>query len=230
MNKKVIGAVLLFAISLAVILLLWFLLPRFLDRQQKVTSDATRTKGKIRIAMDNWIGYFPLRSTEMKSIMRRSGWILICEDDNADYAGRMERLKNGEIDFAVATVDSFILNAERFNYPGTIVSVIDESKGGDAILAKKERVESLDALKNKTDIRIAFTPDSPSHHLAKAAADHFNVPELLPSGALRLETEGSGYFFGFSDAWSVVAEAFQLFQLVFPSQSFVLVLPELVEG
>jgi len=40
-------------------------------------------------------------------------------------------------------------------------------------------------------ISIAFTPDSPSHHLAKAASDHFNVPELLPSGTLRIETDGS---------------------------------------
>ncbi len=191
MNKKVIGPALLFILALTAILALWFLLPRLLERQQKVTSDASKTKGKIRIAMDNWIGYFPLRSDEMKSLMRRSGWILACEDDNADYEGRMKRLEDGDIDFATATVDSFILNAQQFSYPATIVAVIDESKGGDAILAKKDRVESLDALKNKADIRVAFTANSPSHHLAKAAVDHFNVPELLPSGALRLETEGS---------------------------------------
>jgi hypothetical protein len=173
------------------ILLVWFLLPRLQERHQKITSDAARTKGKIQLALDNWIGYFPLRSPEMKAFMRASGWLLACEDDNADYHGRMKRLRDGEIDFAVATVDSFILNAERFDYPGTIVAVIDESKGGDAILAIEKRVASLDALKGKANIRVAFTPDSPSHHLAKAAADHFNVPELLPNGSLRIETEGS---------------------------------------
>jgi outer membrane protein OmpA-like peptidoglycan-associated protein len=123
--------------------------------------------------------------------MRRSGYILICEDDQADYGDRMDRLKSGEIDFAVATVDSFILNGADRNYPGAIVMVIDESKGGDAILARKEKVAGLDVLKGLTDVRVAFTPDSPSHHLAKAAADHFNVPELLPGGKLRIETSGS---------------------------------------
>ncbi len=167
------------------------LLPRLEESQQKATSDAVKTKGKIRMDMDNWVGYFPLRSPEMKNQMRRAGYMLVCEDDKADYARRMERLKDGDIDFAVVTVDSFILNAAQHNYPAAIVMVIDESKGGDAILARKERVASLDELKGKSGIRVAFTPDSPSHHLAKAAADHFSVPELLPSGKLRIETDGS---------------------------------------
>ncbi len=191
MSRKIIGALLLFIIGIIAIFLVWIFLPVFLDKYQASTSDAVKTKGKIRIAMDNWVGYFPLRSPEMKSHMRRAGWILICEDDNADYDARMKRLKDGEIDFAVATVDSYILNAGKYDFPGIIVSVIDESKGGDAILAAKNKVQSLDDLKNKTGIRIAFTPDSPSHHLAKAAADHFNVGELLPAGDLRIHTEGS---------------------------------------
>lgn len=167
------------------------MLPYLEESKQKATSDAVKTRGKIRVAMDNWVGYFILRSPEMKSQMRRAGYILECEDDKADYARRMERLEDGDIDFAVATVDSYILNASQYNYPGAIIMVIDESKGGDAILARKEKLTSLDELKGKTGIRVAFTPDSPSHHLAKAAGDHFNVPELLPSGKLRIETDGS---------------------------------------
>lgn len=191
MSRKIIGALLLFIISLIAIIIVWYYLPIFKDTFQKTTSDATKVKGKIQIAMDNWIGYFPLRSPEMKAQMRKNGWTLVCEDDNADYDARMKRLKDGDIDFAVATVDSYLLNAKNFDFPGIIVCVIDESKGGDAILANKNKVESLDDLKKKTGIRIAFTPDSPSHYLAKAAADHFNVPELLPEGNLRIETDGS---------------------------------------
>ena len=184
MNKSVIGAVMIFVLVVIGAVTVKLLLPKFEESLQKETSDATRTKGKITIAMDNWIGYFPLSSPEMKNLMRRSGYILMCEDDNADYDQRMARLKSGEIAFAVATVDSFILNAEQYDYPGTIIMVIDESKGGDAILANKNKVASLDALKGKTDIKIAFTPNSPSHHLAKATSDHFNVPELLPKGEI----------------------------------------------
>lgn len=191
MNKTIAGAVIIVILVAIGAIGVKLMLPMFEDRSQKATTDSTKTKGKIRIALDNWIGYFILNSPEMESAMRRAGYILICEDDSANYDERMQRLKDGEIDFAVATVDSFILNAAKRNYPGAIVMIIDESKGGDAILSRKDRVASLDAMKGKSNIRVAFTPDSPSHHLAKAAADHFNVQELLPTGGLRIETDGS---------------------------------------
>ncbi|MGD8837130.1 MAG: phosphate ABC transporter substrate-binding/OmpA family protein [Desulfobacteraceae bacterium] len=191
MNRTVVGAVLIVIIVILGALGVKFYLPYFEKNQQRATTDASKTKGKIVVALDNWTGYFVLRSPEMENAMRRAGYIFICEDDQADYGRRMDRLKAGEIDFAVATVDSYILNGANRNYPGAIVMVIDESKGGDAILARKEKVPGLDAIKGRNDIRVAFTPNSPSHHLAKAAADHFSVPELTPQGKLRIETNGS---------------------------------------
>jgi len=191
MNKTIVGALLIICIVILGAVGVKMLLPLLEESEQKATSDAAKTKGKIHLALDNWIGYFIINSPEMDNAMRRAGYTLVCEDDSADYDQRMNRLKNGEIDLAVATVDSFILNAAKYNYPGAIVMVIDESKGGDAILARKSKTPALDSLKGRTDIRVAFTPDSPSHHLAKATADHFDVPELLPTGKLRIETDGS---------------------------------------
>lgn len=191
MGRKIIGVILLLLLGSAAIVGVYLLLPQFKDHKQKATSDARKTKGTITIALDNWIGYFPLRSPEMKAAMRRSGWQLVLEDDQADYRSRMERLDKGEIDFAVATVDSFLLNAQPLGFPGTIVMVIDESKGGDSILAVSDVAKNLSDLKGRSDLRVAFTPDSPSHHLLKAAVDHFNVPELLPLGSARIETNGS---------------------------------------
>lgn len=192
MKARLIGALLLLFLGFALTYGVWLLLPYILDRKQQESSDAAELLGKIRIAADSWIGYFPLRSPEMKTALRQAGWLLALEDDKADYPGRMGRLEKGELDFAVATVDSYLLNGGRFNYPGIIVAVLDESKGGDAILARQERVASLDDLKGKIDVKVAFTPASPSEHLAKAAADHFNVPELHPpKGPLRLTVSGS---------------------------------------
>jgi outer membrane protein OmpA-like peptidoglycan-associated protein/ABC-type nitrate/sulfonate/bicarbonate transport system substrate-binding protein len=192
MNRRVVGALLLLLVGVAGILGAYFMLPRLRDASMRTTSDAGGIKGKISIALDNWIGYFVLRSPEMKKELRRNGWTLVVEDDNADYARRMQRLKEGKIDFAVATVDSYILNAAGLGFPGAIITVIDESKGGDAIVARSEKVNGLDALKGKKDLRIAFTPNSPSHHLAKAASYHFNATELLPPpGGNRIETKGS---------------------------------------
>lgn len=192
MQKRIIGALLLLTLASAVLVAVWMLLPRILDRRQTDTSDAARVREKVRIGVDNWIGYFPLCSPEMKNSMRQAGYQLVCEDDSADYPERMRRLKEGDLDFAVATVDSFLLNAQPFSYPATIVMVIDESKGGDAILTRRQDLGGLDDLKGRSDIRVAFTPGSPSHYLLKAAADHFNVPELLPPpGSRRIETDGS---------------------------------------
>ncbi|MCI5141881.1 MAG: nitrate ABC transporter substrate-binding protein, partial [Candidatus Electrothrix sp. ATG1] len=182
MDKKITGALLLLVLGgVALIGIKQMLIPALEEKKQSSTSDAVRIKGKVRLALDNWIGYFPLRSNEMKSQMRRSGWNLVWTDDKADYGARMEQLHKGEIDVAVATVDSFLLNAANFGFPGSVVAVIDESKGGDAIVARKKKAENLDSLKASKSLRIAFTPNSPSHHLLKTAADHFNVPELLPA-------------------------------------------------
>src|SRR3989344_43888 len=146
------------------------------------TSDAKNLKGKITIAMDSWIGYFPLCSLEMRERMKKDGWSLRCEDDKADYPTRMEKLSQGKLDFAVATVDSYLLNDKPFNYDGVITLVIDESKGGDAIVADGKIVPNLDVLKANTQAKIAGTPGSPSHHLIKTVAKHFGMPELLAKG------------------------------------------------
>jgi outer membrane protein OmpA-like peptidoglycan-associated protein len=191
MNRRVVGAICLLIIGLIVIAGLWYLLPKFHDQQQTSTSDAKNTQGSISLALDNWVGYFILKSPEMKQHLRRQGWLLKVEDDNSDLPKRMKKLADGEIDFAVATVDSYILNAAKMSFPGIIIAVIDESKGGDAILGRKEKVANLDQIKSNPDLRIAFTPDSPSHFLAKAASYHFNIPEILPKGKSRIETKGS---------------------------------------
>ena len=186
------AAVTLVVLGIVGILAYKFLLPLIEESQQKETSDAKAIKGKIIIGIDNWIGYFPLCSQEMRKRMRRSGYNLQCEDDSADYKTRMRRLDAGELHFAVATIDSYILNASKLNYPGTIVTVIDESKGGDAIVGWQDKLKNLDALKVRDNYKIAFTPNSPSEHLLKSLAVHFDVPNLLGTNKQwRVETNGS---------------------------------------
>ncbi len=192
MAKRVTGVLLLLVIGVLLLVGGKYLLNYLDEKKQLSTSDAARTKGRIAIAMDSWIGYFPLCSAEMKGEMRHAGWLLECVDDKADYRGRMAGLEKGEYDLIVATIDSYLLNAASHNYPGAIIAVIDESKGGDAIIARRDRITNLDGVRNASDIRVAFTPESPSHFLLKAAANHFDLPALLPtSSTLRFETEGS---------------------------------------
>ena len=71
--------------------------PMWQEQMQRDTSDAKDTKGRIVIGVDNWIGYFPLCSGEMKKRMRAAGWVLVCEDDKADYASRMQKLREDKL-------------------------------------------------------------------------------------------------------------------------------------
>lgn len=169
-----------------------YALPKLRDALQRETSDAAETKGTLVIGVDNWIGYFPLCSPEMAKRMRHAGYGLRCEDDKADYAGRYQRMAEGKLDLAVGTVDAYVLNGAAQNYPAAIVAVLDESRGGDAIVARRSAVASLDALKQKTDVRVAYTPASPSEHLLKSIATHFDIPLLRQRGGKwRVTADGS---------------------------------------
>jgi len=165
----------LLGLGVLVILGLRVLLPYWTESRQRTTSDASATRGVVRIGVDNWIGYFPLCSPEMRRNLRSRGYTLQCIDDAADYAERFGKLDKGELDFAAATVDSWLLNGAGLDFPGVIVAVIDESKGGDAIVANRDRVADLNMLSAGRHLRVAFTPASPSEHLLKSVNAHFDL-------------------------------------------------------
>jgi len=149
------------------------LIPVLKSKQQQETSDAKDLKGKIALAIDDWIGYFPISSSRMKKAMRSEGYLLDISNDGGDYPARVKKLRDGALDFAVVTVDSYILNAAPVDFPATIVTILDESKGGDAMVAYTNVVSSLDSFKTftaQTMPKIAYTPASPSQHLLKAIA------------------------------------------------------------
>src|SRR5208282_5818789 len=140
-------------------------------------------------------GYYPISSGRMKKAMRNEGYMLDISNDGGNYPARMKKLRDGELDFAVVTVDSYILNAASVDFPGTIVAILDESKGGDAMVAYTNVVSNLDSFKafnSRTMPKIAYTPASPSQHLLKSISSHFNVPALKDLGkSQRLETKDS---------------------------------------
>ena len=140
------------------------------DRKASNT-DASRFKGEIRIGLDNYLGYYPLRSKRMKREMLNKGYQLKFNDDQADYKTRAAMLADGRLDFAVFTVDSYILNTAP-NFAGQVVMVISESQGADAIVAKKE-------IKTVNDLNhVTATLGSPSHQFIKASIIDFGLDEL----------------------------------------------------
>ena len=161
------------------------------DQQQANTSDAAGIKETIRIGVDSWVGYFPLCSPEMQKRMYKNGYKLECISDDANYAVRYQKLEDQKLDLAVGTVDSYLINGEQAKWPGSIIAVLDESKGGDAVVAYEDEIKSLDDLKNNQNLSIAYTPDSPSHHLIKSLAVHFDIKRLQEADNWAIETNGS---------------------------------------
>jgi len=192
MKTHTIVLIMIILVSIAGITVFKLLSPSLEESRTRQTSDAKDIKGTVRIALDSWIGYYFLRSPVFKRLMREAKYNVKIIDDDANYAQRMKCLRSGEIDIAVATVDSYLINAAGEGFPATIIALIDESKGGDAIVAWESEIGALEQLKNGTDYKIAFTPDSPSEYLLKSIGVHFNISSLLDkSGSWRIETNGA---------------------------------------
>ena len=166
----------------------YLLLPSQRDHLEKNTGSDSQYSAEIRVGIDSFSGYCILRSKEIQDELRASSIKITTVDDNADIAARMKALADGRLQMAVFTIDSLIASgAELGQFPATIVMVIDETKGADAIIAYKS-VASIEDL-NSPDARIALTPKSPSEFLARTVIAHFNLPNMPDQWMI--ETDGA---------------------------------------
>ncbi|PCK08703.1 MAG: nitrate ABC transporter substrate-binding protein [Alteromonadaceae bacterium] len=189
MNKKVAFVVLI--IGLIVLGALKFFVIGKEEDNALSSSDAKNIRETIDINVDSWVGYYLLCSKNFRASLRNEGIRSVCHNDNANLNDRFEKLRNGDIQFAVATIDAYLALGGDYQFPGTIVAIIDESKGGDALLANSDDIATLDDLKNNPQLRIALTPDSPSEHLIRSLAVHFDMPTFKKRGRWLKETESS---------------------------------------
>jgi len=157
------------------------ILPYLKKELDEETGSESIYQQEVTIPADSFTGYCVLRSPLFKKLLREEGVKVRIVDDNAAYEDRMKSLDRGDAQMAVFTIDSFIqAGAKLGKFPATVVLVIDETKGADAIVAYKESVKSLQDL-DHTDASIVLTPDSPSEFLARTVIAHFNLPNL-PAG------------------------------------------------
>jgi ABC-type nitrate/sulfonate/bicarbonate transport system substrate-binding protein len=167
-----------------------FLRPAVDRRLRDQTGSESRYRETVTLALDSFSGYAVFRSDTMADVLRRGGIRLDIVDDDADYLGRIESLRRGDVDMAVFTVDSLVTaGAHIGEFPASIVMVIDETRGADAMIAYRQGVASLQDL-NHPEARIVLTPSSPSEFLARIAIAHFNLP-LLPD-PWAIEADGAG--------------------------------------
>jgi len=156
----------------------FLLLPHFKKDLIRQTGSDSRYEHQVVLAADSFSGYCVLRSPKMAEALASRGILLSVQDDQADYTGRMANLKDRQVDMAVFTVDSFILAGNQIGeFPATIVLVIDETRGADAMVSYSQSVPHLEDL-NHPQARVILTRNSPSEFLARTVIAHFNLPQL----------------------------------------------------
>ena len=135
-------------------------------------------KSQVKLALDGFSGYAVLRSKEFDSALRKEGIRLRLNDDGADYPARLAALRSGDADMAVFTIDALVkASAEAGSLPATIVALIDDTVGADAIVAYKETIGVVDDL-NHPETKFVLTPDSPSETLARVVMSRFQLDQL----------------------------------------------------
>ncbi len=120
------------------------------------------TKQVYRIGLGPWIGFGPLYLAQEKGFFKEVG----IQPELTVITGLAERnssLKSGKVDALAAPVDYFVLSAGN-RLETTTVMAIDESVGGDGIVAKKS-IESFQDLKGK---KVAFQRGLPSEFFLRA--------------------------------------------------------------
>lgn len=156
------------------------------------TSDAAHYGRTVTIAGDDWLGYLVLRSPRFARALAERDigvkWVM-----EPDFAKRLSGLRDGRCDFAAATLDSYLANGNATGWPGTVLFVIDESFGGDAVLTRDPAIKSLDDL-NVPGRKGAFVGLSPSEFLLRSEISHFHLDNLRPGlETSRVDTAEAAY-------------------------------------
>lgn len=156
------------------------------------TSDAAQHRRTVTIAGDDWLGYLVLRSPRFARALADQDigvrWVM-----EPDFGKRLAGLRDGRCDFAAVTLDSYLANGNATGWPGTVLFVVDESFGGDAVLARDAGIKNLDDL-NVPGRRGAFVGWSPSEFLLRSQISHFRLDHLRPGlEASRVDTVEKAY-------------------------------------
>jgi NitT/TauT family transport system substrate-binding protein len=169
-------------------LILGLLAGLFLAGCEERSDKAKSSTHKYRIGLGPWVGFGPLYLAHDKGFFKEAG----CEVELIVLTGIAERnsaLKSGRIDALAAPVDYFVLSAGN-NLEATIVMAIDESVGGDGIVARKE-ISRFEDLRGRT---LAFQRGLPSEFFVRALLRQHDV-KMSEVRTVDMETDQAGAAF-----------------------------------
>lgn len=177
-RNLVVAGILLFLFVTVGVAFRFLIYPMLRGDLVEATGTESRYDHEITLLADSFSGYAPLRSDGFHAELRAKGIKVDVEDDAADYTGRMKALHKGKADLAVFTIDALIKTGAAYDdNPASIIAVIDESAGADAIVGYRQTIPNLAAL-NDSKMRLALTPDSPSEFLARVAIAEFGLNQM----------------------------------------------------
>ncbi len=149
----------------------------------------------VRIGLGPWVGFGPFYLAQEKGFFEQAG----VRVELAVLTGLAERnsaLKSGAIDALAAPVDYFVLAAGN-NLPTTIVMAVDESTGGDGIVARRA-IRRVQDLRGK---RVAFQRGLPGEFFLRALLQQHGVPvRALRASDMETAQAGAAFLAGSLDA------------------------------
>ncbi len=154
----------------------------------EATSGNSNYSAQLSLGLDAFSGYAVLRSTQMRQQLRSRGVKMDLVDDGANYDARLAALADGKLHMAAFPIDALLkASQKRGSLPATIVAIIDETQGADAVLAYKSKFPNVDSL-NHASTRFVLVGDSPSETLVRFLMNKFHLPTLSSQS---LESVGS---------------------------------------
>jgi outer membrane protein OmpA-like peptidoglycan-associated protein/ABC-type nitrate/sulfonate/bicarbonate transport system substrate-binding protein len=163
------------------------------EQKQKEVLDATSGNSNysqhIKIGLDGFSGYAILRSSDFNQQLRSLGIKAEAVDDGANYDKRLAALAAGELQLAAFPIDAFLkASSKAKSMPATIIAVIDESRGADAVVAYKERYPTVESL-NTAETRFVLVDGSPSDTLTRVLINSRFFSNVTPQAIVGVPNE-----------------------------------------
>jgi len=191
LKAKILGIALVWLFLAAVVapIIKWWFIPAQKEKEEQLavahkeeiienTSSHRRFDNVVSVMYDSFSGYAVLRSPEFSRLLNSESVDLVEINDNADYKKRMEYLASGKTNFAVFPIDAFLTACNDIqDIPATIILVVDETKGADAVVGYKNKYPTVDSL-NDPNLKFVLTPDSPSETLVNIMKTYFDLSKV----------------------------------------------------
>ncbi len=198
-KSKIILAAIVWLIVLAIGVSAWKLLidpvrskGKLEQAKQKAEAAVAATSGtsvfsqEIAIGIDSFSGYAVFRTKDFQTQLANRGIKLKLINDGADYTARAAALDKGTLQFALFPADALLKTFAKLEYPpATIIAIVDETRGADAMLAYKKRFDNVDRL-NAPDVRFVLVGDSPSETLARVVIQDFGLNQVTKESIVPL--------------------------------------------